>query len=241
MVDLAKTRRYAAPAGLVAAGVLAGAIVATTSSAGAADGTTPSPAVTAQPGVAAQRPQETPLTGTTAAKVRAAVLAKYPGATIERLETDSDGVYEAHIRTKAGDRLTVEVDKAFAVTGQESRPAGGRGGPGGFGFGHGPGGFQHEQLTGDASTKAKAAVLAKYPGAAVLHMWKEADGTYRAFVTTSDGKALLVTLDSAFKVTGAQEGRTRGHFGGHGDRHDTTPNTPAPSTTPTPSPTPTRS
>jgi uncharacterized membrane protein YkoI len=60
---------------------------------------------------------ETPLTGTTADKVKAAALAKYPGATIDRLETDSDGVYEAHITTKAGQHVTVAVDKAFKVTG----------------------------------------------------------------------------------------------------------------------------
>ena len=50
----------------------------------------------------------------------AAVEAKYPGATIERAETDSDGVYEAHITTADGDELTVEVGKDFAVTGTES-------------------------------------------------------------------------------------------------------------------------
>uniref|UniRef100_UPI00197D342A hypothetical protein n=1 Tax=Pseudomonas viridiflava TaxID=33069 RepID=UPI00197D342A len=63
---------------------------------------------------------ETPLTGTTAAKVKAAALAKYPGATVERLESDSDGVYEAHRTTKAGDEVAVQVDKSFAVTGTET-------------------------------------------------------------------------------------------------------------------------
>ena len=63
---------------------------------------------------------EKPLTGSTLAKVTAAVEAKYPGATIDRAETDSDGVYEAHITTAAGDKLTVEVGKDFAVTGTES-------------------------------------------------------------------------------------------------------------------------
>jgi hypothetical protein len=63
---------------------------------------------------------ETPLTGTTAAKVKAAALAKYPGATIDRVETDSDGVYEAHIVTKAGDHLEVQIDKNYKVTGTET-------------------------------------------------------------------------------------------------------------------------
>jgi hypothetical protein len=69
-----------------------------------------------------QRPDEHLLTGDTASKVRAAALARYPGATVLRVETDSDGVYEAHLVAKSGQRVTVEVDKAFKVTGEESGP-----------------------------------------------------------------------------------------------------------------------
>ena len=39
-----------------------------------------------------------------------AELAKYPDATVLRVETDSDGVYEAHLTTSDGRRVTVEVD-----------------------------------------------------------------------------------------------------------------------------------
>ncbi len=67
-----------------------------------------------------QRPDEHLLTGDTATKVRAAALARYPGATVLQVETDSDGVYEAHLTTTAGRRVTVEVDKAFKVTGEEA-------------------------------------------------------------------------------------------------------------------------
>jgi hypothetical protein len=69
-----------------------------------------------------QRPDEHLLTGDTAAKVRAAALARYPGATVLRVETDSDRVYEAHLTTTDGRRSTVEVDKAFKVTGEETGP-----------------------------------------------------------------------------------------------------------------------
>jgi hypothetical protein len=69
-----------------------------------------------------QRPDEHLLTGDTASKVRAAALARSPGATVLRVETDSDGVYEAHLIAKSGQRVTVEVDKAFKVTGEESGP-----------------------------------------------------------------------------------------------------------------------
>jgi hypothetical protein len=70
------------------------------------------------------------LTGDVEEQVEAAVLAEYPDATIERTETDSCGVYESHIVTADGDRLTVLVDEEFAVTGTETGGRGGRG-PGG--------------------------------------------------------------------------------------------------------------
>jgi uncharacterized membrane protein YkoI len=62
--------------------------------------------------------RETLLTGDTAAKVKAAALAKVPGATVERVETDADhgSPYEAHMRKADGTELEVLVDKSFAVT-----------------------------------------------------------------------------------------------------------------------------
>jgi uncharacterized membrane protein YkoI len=61
---------------------------------------------------------ETPLTGDTAAKVKAAALAKVPGGTIERVETDSDhgSPYEAHVTKADGTQLEVLVNKDFEVT-----------------------------------------------------------------------------------------------------------------------------
>jgi hypothetical protein len=71
------------------------------------------------------------LTGTTAERVRAAALANYPGATLVRIETDSDGIYEAHLTTTSGEPVTVEVDRSFIVTGTEQAGHGGPGGPAG--------------------------------------------------------------------------------------------------------------
>ena len=73
------------------------------------------------------------LTGDTKSKVEAAVLAKYPGATIQRTETDSDGVYESHIVTADGQQVIVQVGEDFAVTGTQTGGHGGHGGPGGRG------------------------------------------------------------------------------------------------------------
>jgi uncharacterized membrane protein YkoI len=68
--------------------------------------------------VGANGQRETLLTGDTAAKVKAAALAKVPGATVERVETDADhgSPYEAHLRKSDGTELEVLVDKSFAVT-----------------------------------------------------------------------------------------------------------------------------
>jgi hypothetical protein len=77
-----------------------------------------------------QRSDETPLTGDTAAKVRELALAKVPGGTIVRVETDADGhsAYEAHMVKAYGSLVTVYVSKSFEVVGVESgmpRPPGG--------------------------------------------------------------------------------------------------------------------
>jgi hypothetical protein len=85
-------------------------------------------------------PNEQALTSDTAEKVKAAALAKLPGATILRVETDEGGVYEAHVRKSDGTEAEVHVDKGFAVTSVDTRPAGGPGGGPGHG---GPGGRGH--------------------------------------------------------------------------------------------------
>ena len=129
-------KRAAGGAGLVAAGLVAGGILAGTLSANAADtGTSTSTTSTGSSTNAAvdpsqpQRSDETLLTGDTKASVEKAVLAKYPGATIERTETDSDGVYESHIVTTDGQHVIVQVDKSFAVTGTQTGGGGGHPGP----------------------------------------------------------------------------------------------------------------
>jgi hypothetical protein len=63
-----------------------------------------------------QRADEQLLTGESADKVTAAAKAKEPDATIERVETDSDGVYEAHMVRADGTHITVQVGADFQVT-----------------------------------------------------------------------------------------------------------------------------
>src|SRR5918912_1060865 len=100
-------KRWGSGAGLVAAGLITGGVLAGASA--QETGTTGSSA-SASAG-------EQPLTGDTKTKVEDAVKAAYPGATIERSETDNGGVYEAHITTADGDELIVQVGEDFAITG----------------------------------------------------------------------------------------------------------------------------
>jgi len=69
-----------------------------------------------------QRSDETPLTGDTAAKVRELALAKVPGGTIVRVETDADGnaAYEAHMVRSDGSPVTVYVSKQLEVVSVQS-------------------------------------------------------------------------------------------------------------------------
>jgi hypothetical protein len=126
---LNRPKKTVAAAALLLAGFGGGAAVAIGGSASAATGTTGT--TTSSASSSSGHAGETPLTGTTAAKVKAAALAKYPGATIDRLETDSEGVYEAHVTTKAGNEVIVQVGKAFTVTGTQT--GGGHGGHDGDG------------------------------------------------------------------------------------------------------------
>ena len=68
---------------------------------------------------------ETPLTGETKEKVEAAALAKLPGATIIRTETNNDSTapYESHVRKRDGTEAEVLVSKSFEVVEVRERPA----------------------------------------------------------------------------------------------------------------------
>ena len=119
---------------IVAATAVAGISGAAIAGAATSGSSTPSATPPAQAPKAG--PAETPLTGDTKAKVEAAALARVPG-TVIRTETDSDGVYESHIRKSDGTEVEVKVGKDFTVTSVQERPAGGgrrHGGPGGRGM-----------------------------------------------------------------------------------------------------------
>ena len=144
-------------AGLLAGGILAGANLASAAGSGSSNGSTASSSGSSSsssngsgssqqpprmdPAKVKHGPGETLLTGDTAATVKAAALKAVPGATVIRVETDSDGaVYEAHLQKADGSYVTVKFDKQFKVT--ETDEGFGGPGPGGPGGMHGgPGGY----------------------------------------------------------------------------------------------------
>jgi hypothetical protein len=83
-------------------------------SSGSNSGTTARPP---DPATVSHGPGETLLTDGTLNQVKQAALGKVPGATVIRIETDSQGSpYEAHLRKSDGTEVTVKVDKQFQVT-----------------------------------------------------------------------------------------------------------------------------
>ena len=195
-------RRVGAMIALVAGGVVAGGVLASSVVANAADKAPTygygdrGPGGPGGPGFG--RGHGTPLTADQLAQVKAAVEKKYPGATVDGSHAESDG-YDAFITKKDGTHARLELDKAFAITGEDA------GGPGG------PRGPRPAALAGDALAKVKASIEKAYPGATVDVAMQDRDGSgYDAFITTKDGSRVRVELDKAFAVTGED---TVGHGG----------------------------
>ena len=200
-----KTLMFIAALAAIGAGAAAFAGAATTKSQNAS---TPTPTTPRE------RPQQTPLTGDAADKVKAAALAKVPGGTVLRVESGGHGgsAYHAHVRRSDGTEVTVLVNASFEATSVET--GGGRGGrPGGPGGRHGgPGGRGDETaLTGDTADKVRAAAQAKVPGGTVLRVETDADhgSPYEAHVRKSDGTEVEVLVDTDFRVTAVNEHKGR--------------------------------
>jgi uncharacterized membrane protein YkoI len=208
--------------GIIGAGAAAGALtLGAVTMATAADDSTPTAASAGQqaaPAMGGPGAGETPLTGTDAEKVTAAAQAEIPDGTVLRVETDSEGVYEAHVQKADGTEVIVQVDADFTVTGVQEMMGRGMGGHrGGPGMGETP-------LTGEEAEKATAAAQAELPDGTVLRVETDADGTYEAHVRKADGTEVEVKMDKDFTVTSVEE-----HTFGHGPMDSDDTNTATPS------------
>jgi hypothetical protein len=103
----------------IAVGLMAGTYGIASAASGSGSSSSSS---TAQTPWGHQRSDETQLSGDTAAKVRQLALAKVPGGTIVRVETDADGhaAYEAHVVKADGTPATVYVSKQLEVVSVET-------------------------------------------------------------------------------------------------------------------------
>src|SRR4051812_38460542 len=186
-------RKSAATVAVLGAFGLGGSAIA-----GAASSATKSRAASTQP-------RET-LSSDVAAKVRAAALAKVPGATVVRAEAGGPygTAYHAHIKKPDGTLAVVLVNSDFeATTVQADRSRRGSGRRGG-----GPGGPGNETpLTGDTKAGVEKAVLARYDGATIVRTETNGDSTapYESHITTKDGKELEVLVSTDFEVVTARE------------------------------------
>jgi uncharacterized membrane protein YkoI len=144
------------------------------------------------------------LSAADAAKVKAAALARVPGATV--LETEAGGPdgtsYHAHIRTSDGKLEVVLVNASFEATAVQADDGRGGGRHGGRG-GHGA----ETALTGDTRDKVEAAVKAKYPGTTSERTETNTDSSapYESHIRTSDGTELEVHVSKDFAVVDAQQ------------------------------------
>lgn len=213
------SRNATAAAAVVAAGFAGAAIAGAASSnssgsssaSSTADGT-PIQAQSQSQTPTESRPKgagEVPLSAADEAKVKAAALAKYPGATILRIETDAQhgSPFEAHVQKADGTEVEVLVNKSFEVTDSIDH---GAGGPGGGHHGRGgPGGRGGDEtaLTGDTAAKVTAAAKAKVPGGTVQRVETDAQhgSPYEAHVTKSDGSEVEVLVNKSFEVTAVND------------------------------------
>src|SRR4051794_8608850 len=111
---MASIRSKLITAAAVAAAVIGGATAANAATSGSS---TSSPAATTNHGRhTVNGKSEQALTGEIAAKVKAAALARVPGA-VERIETnvDSSAPYEAHIIKADGTEVEVQVNSDYTV------------------------------------------------------------------------------------------------------------------------------
>ena len=207
-------------ASLLATGLVAGSFFAV-SGANAANTTPTYPITTPATGTTtpaptfgnANRTPETPVTGTLADELKATALTAYPGATVDRIENDSDGAtYEAHLTLADGSHLTVLFGADKAISGTETAPA--FGGPNGQ---HTP----ETAVTGDLATELSNLALAANAGATVDRVENDSDGaTYEVHLTLADGSHVTVKFDADKNITATEtgpQGGPRGPRGPHGE------------------------
>ncbi|MDQ4504548.1 hypothetical protein [Sinomonas sp. ASV322] len=199
-MKLNKRIGYAAASAVAAAALIGGGAAVANAA------TTPSPSATGgtggSTGTSQARGQHTAASADETAKVTAAVKAKDAGATVTKVEKDSDGSFDA-TATSNGSTVRYEVSADYATVTVSNHG--------------GKGGGQRTPLSSDELAKVTAAIKAKDANATVKDSWKDADGSFDVVVTSGSTTTKYdvsadyssVTADSGF----GQGGGHRAHDG----------------------------
>ena len=195
-MSITSVRRIGSISALIASGVVAGGILAGTVSANAA---TPSPSATSSTSRPASA--DTPVTGSTADRVIAAVKAQDSGATITTVQKDPDGSFDALGTDASGNKVAYDVSADLkTVTARTGHGGGHRGGrPGGGG--------DDTPVTGTAADKVIAAVKAKDSGVSITTVQKDPDGSFDALGTDASGNRVAYDVSADLTTVTARAGR----------------------------------
>jgi uncharacterized membrane protein YkoI len=139
----------------------------------------------------------TPATEQETQQATDAALARIPGATVLNVFKTGDGDFAVMVRKDNGAKRVVLLDENYAVQSVEN-PRKNRGERRGH---HGRLG---KDVIGPKFKKAEASALAEVPGGTVMDVRKNGK-KYFAVVRRDDGSVVIVTMNSAFKVTGTQD------------------------------------
>ena len=182
-------KKIVGAAGLLTAGLVAGSFMTI---AGANAASTPSANPTA-PTFAAHAPEEA-VTGTLATTLSDLAKAKVPGATVVRVEKDSDGVatYEVHMDKADGTHVVVNFDANNAIISVVDAPA------------RGPKGDRTPptEVTGAIATTLSDLAKAKVADATVDHVFADTrnGAAYVVLMKKTDGTRVAVHFDSTNKI-----------------------------------------
>ncbi|MEN9749204.1 MAG: hypothetical protein RL149_282 [Actinomycetota bacterium] len=220
-------KKIAGAAGLLTAGLVVGSFMSIAGANAASTDSTPSSSSSSTatpatpPTFKAHTPEEA-VTGDLATTLSDLAKAKVPGATVDRVEKDSDGVavYEVHMTKTDGTHVTVNFDANNSITSVDTMPAGG---PGGFGKGNPP-----AEVTGTLATTLSDLAKAKVTDATVDHVFKDTrnGAAYVVLMKKTDGTLVAVHFDAnnaILSVDTPPAGGPKGMGGkGHGPRgsHD---------------------
>jgi uncharacterized membrane protein YkoI len=163
--------------------------------------------------------EDSQVTGPEADRAKAAALAGYPGASATAVERGNGdgGAWEVEVTRQDGTTVDVELDSAYKVVAAETDTDHGDDDHGDQGDDDADesdesderGDDRDERATGPGADRARSAALARYPGATVTAVERDADdgAVWEVEVTRKDGTKVEIDLDRTYKVVATDTDR----------------------------------